>query len=404
MKKPFIVMVAAVAILLALALIINYVLLWRLFIASLLMILVAAVWTLFGSRGLRGSASLLPDHCQLGDDLEQDISISNRGPLPKMVEIAAAGDLPSRDGFTVIALDPGKDQMWRIRLSCDHRGRFHAGSSRLTVRDPFGLFAINRAVGQSQHVIVYPAIKPLPNFSPRLWSDTGYHTNRWLDTGASQDASRIREYTSGDSLNRIDWRATAHVGSLMVKVFDPYRSNRTVRSVWVALDLQAACQAGSGMESTEEYGCTIAASIIDKFHGLGLGVGLLLSMDKPRIFPPDRSEAHLRILMEALSLAKADGHSIFDTNLTQQSRYLSTDSILVAITPSVSTGLEIALRQVAARGLTTTAVLLDGASFGGPVSSFSLARRLTAGGVRAYTIHRGDDLSDVLNSHDAMAN
>jgi uncharacterized protein (DUF58 family) len=251
---------------------------------------------------------------------------------------------------------------------------------------------------------VYPATVPLPYFSPLLKSNSGIHANRWLDTGASQDASRIREYTSGDSLNRIHWRATAHNGNLMVKVFDPYRSSRAVRSLWVAVDLQANCQAGSGRESTEEYGVTIAASIIDKFHGAGLATGLILSLDKPIVFPPQNGDTHLRMLMEALATVRANGRASFEQAINQHVRYLGPDSVVVAVTSSDAPGVDTVLRQVAGRGLTTAAVMLDASSFGGTHHPGGIAHRLAAGGVQVHIVRQGDNLGRVLDSRASSIN
>jgi uncharacterized protein (DUF58 family) len=404
MKKSLIAMLAATAILLALALSIDFVLLWRLFLASLLVLLAGMAWTFIGWRSVSGHASPLPDHCHAGDALEQAIALHNHWILPRMLEIKTAGDLPGNDAMTAMALAPGKEQSLDWRLRCGRRGSYHAGAFRVSIRDPFNLIVRGQVIGLSRHLTVYPAIVPLPHFSPFLASDAGYHANRWLDTGASQDASRVREYVAGDSLNRINWRATAHTGNLMVKVFDPYRSNRSARSVWVALDLQQACQAGQGLESTEEYGITLAASILDKFHGAGLGVGLVLSQDKPLVIPPENGDAQIRTIMEALALARTGGEVGFEQTIHQQARYFSPDTVLVAITPSTSPGLDSVLRQVAGRGVASVAVLLDSGSFGGKGNPAAMAHRLTAGGVQVHTVCRGDDLYRALDSRLAAVN
>jgi uncharacterized protein (DUF58 family) len=156
MKKTFIAMLAVTVLLLALALTINYVLLWRLFLASSLILLAGAAWTFIGSRGVHGSVTSLPDHCQAGDALEQVVTLQNRGPLLKLLEVAPTGDLPGPDGIMVMALDPGSEERLQSRLTCERRGIFRAFHDEAGHR---GITAHHRVSGHGPPALFFPAVK-----------------------------------------------------------------------------------------------------------------------------------------------------------------------------------------------------------------------------------------------------
>jgi uncharacterized protein (DUF58 family) len=87
--------------------------------------------------------------------------------------------------------------------------------------DLFGLSEGIAHEGIKDFITVFPKIIPLaqirlPSRSP---SGTLHHREPIFE-----DPSRIlgkREYISGDSLRRVDWKASAISGQLIVKLFEP---------------------------------------------------------------------------------------------------------------------------------------------------------------------------------------
>jgi uncharacterized protein (DUF58 family) len=125
------------------------------------------------------------------------------------------------------------------------------------------------------------------------------------DAGGSrlfEDPSRImglRDYVPGDSLRRIDWKATARLGKMQSRVFDPSSS----RNLLICLNTQTTIPMWSGVVAELlERSITVAASIARDAYDERYSVGLLATSSLPdsdrsmRIPPGRRAEQFIRIL------------------------------------------------------------------------------------------------------------
>jgi len=262
------------------------------------------------------------------------------------------------------------------------------------VADPFGLFPTRREVGETQSLLVYPATVELPFFWLASYGESTSGRNRWLTTEPSAAVSWVREYAPGDSLNRIHWRSTAHVGKLIVKDFALDLS----QNIWVVTDMSKASPASGDTDAIEEYGVTIAASIVKKFVDNGRRVGFIAQGDDFRLFPPGVGHQHLWRIMEALALVKAVGEVPINQLIDREREHFGGNAIVVVITSSVSDELAASLLHTNSRGAAVVAILLDAASFGGTANPESTARYLTSNGIPVYVVRRGDNLATALDS------
>src|SRR5262249_8469532 len=73
---------------------------------------------------------------------------------------------------------------------------------------------------------------------------------------SSAQASGVRDYAPGDPVNRVHWRSTARLGRLIVKEVE----HEPTADLWLALDLDAEPQRGTGPAPTEEAAVTAPAS------------------------------------------------------------------------------------------------------------------------------------------------
>ena len=222
--------------------------------------------------------------------------------------------------------------------------------------------------------------------------------SRWLASEVGPNAARVREYTSGDTLNHIHWRSTAHTGKIMVKEFEADRFNYAANNIWIVLDAHQASQAGDGGNSTEEYGVAIAASLIRKSIDSGKQAGLIAVGDQPYLFLPQTEEPHLRSMLEVLALMKAAGEVPIEQLVWREIERFGSNSVVIVVTPSASERLVAPLRQVKSRGAPVIVVSLDTASFGGTVSAAGAISQLVSSGIPVYVVRRGEELARVLDS------
>ncbi len=397
--KSLIILFAVPLVLLTLAVVGGSSLLLRLFLLSVLVLLISYLWTRLGIRGIGVQIRKTPDHIQVGECFDEEITVFNSSKIPKLLlRLEENTDLPGHHNLSVVNLSPGSSHCWQNEVYCRRRGQYNLGSVTATITDPFGLFSRHRSLGETHRILIYPATMELPFFESLSLNDFGYSSGHRSISQISPNASSVREYTPGDSLNHIHWHSTAHTGDLMVKVFDADRSRNSSESVWIIIDMCQASHLGEGEETTEEYSITIAASLIKKYIDNGMRVGLAAAGDQPYLLPPERGEQHLWRMLETLALMKASGKVTIDQLISDEIEHFKGDSTTIIITPSDTEQVMAAIRQLKNRGNLTVAVLLDSASFGGTLSSIHTARSLTLTGTQVYIVRKGDELARALDS------
>lgn len=386
------------AILLTVALLAGSALVLRIFFLSVLVLLVSYLWTVVGTRGVGAAAETPPEHCQVGERFRHSITISNNSRIPKpWLKVTQTGDLPGRRESTLITLPPWSSQAWESTVQCQRRGLYHLGEVTMTATDPFGLFSRESIVGQRHDILVYPATVDLPLFKASSFNDFGFGSGYQSIGSISPNASSVREFSSGDSLNHIHWPSAAHTGRLMVKVFDADRSYNSSKTIWIVLDMHAPPHRGVGEQATEEYAVTIAASLARKHMDGGMRVGLAMAGDETVVIPPERGDDHLWRILEVLALVKATGETPVGQLIADRIEYLRGNSVVIVVTPSVTGGLVDALRQLRNRVDSVVTVLIDPESFGGEVGVTTAARNLSTTGVQVYVVRQGDELARALD-------
>jgi uncharacterized protein (DUF58 family) len=394
-----ILIIAVPLVLLALALIGDSSLLLRLFFLSVLVPLISYLWVLLSIRGISVQSEEPPEHCQVGEQFQQEITISNNSRIPRLwLKVEDNTDMPGEHNATFLNLSPRSSYHWQNEVQCQRRGYYTVGTVIVTTTDPFGFFSKQRILGEPRHILVYPATYDLPLFKLSSFSDFGYGSTHQSVSLISPNASSVREFATGDSLQHIHWRSTAHTGRFMVKVFDVDRSYGTSKTIWVAVDMEEAPHFGEGEESTEEYSVTLAASLIRKHLQSGMRVGMISSGDQTYLFPPDRGEEHFGNMLVALALMKATGKLPVSQLILEQIQYFKDDSVVVIVTPSASMQLVDDVRFLRNRVESVVAILLDAASFGGDEHLTNTVRELSATGVQLYIVRQGDELAKALDN------
>ena len=384
---------------LVLALASSFILLWRLFFLSVLVLLFGYLWTRLGIRGITAHIEKPAERCQVGKWLDEEITLFNRSRLPKLfVRVQENSNLPGHHNMAVLNLAARSSQSWRTRVTCQRRGRYRLGELTVTVSDPFGLFSRRRHLGEPQSILVYPATLELPLFQPLFRSEPGYGPSRWLVSETSTDAARVREYTHSDSFNRIHWHSTAHTGKLMVKVFDPDRTTYASKDIWIILDMYQAAHPGGDESAMEECAVTIAASLLKKYIDSDKQVGLITSGDQPYLSPPQAGNQHLWQILEALAMVRTSGEVPLDQLIQREAEHFVTNPVIIVITPSTNEAAMASLRRLRNRGALVIAILLDPASFGEPGSAANTANSLITGGLQVYVVRQGEELARALDS------
>jgi uncharacterized protein (DUF58 family) len=391
--------IAVLIISLALALAGGFGLLWRFFIFLTAVFALSYLWARLNVRNIEGDAGEISGHYRVGEVFKEQFTVSNQGAFPtSVIEITEETDLPDYNNTITTILSPGCSHTWETLVRCTRRGRYSLGSLTVRVTDPLGIFSIDRQIGGNQRIIVYPEIRELPFFQAVPRPELAASPRRWLTGEISPNASRVREYASGDSLRYIHWHSTAHTGELMVKEFDPDRSSIHCRNVWIFPDMHRSAHIGEGTETIEEYSVVIAASLTKKYIDAEKEVGMVTSGDRSHLFLPGTGKRHLQKILNTLAEVKATGNVSMDRLLSVESGRIEAGSIIVVITSSDNPGIIVPLRRAVNRGAIVMVILMDSLSFGGKANAAGVARGLISSGITVYTIRRGMDIARALDS------
>lgn len=104
-----------------------------------------------------------------------------------------------------------------VEIQFPKRGAYRRNSFAFSTSFPFGFLSKSALVELLREVIVYPCIDPQPGFENLVAGIAGEMETNYR--GMGRDFYRIRPYEALESARHVDWKASAHSGSLMVREF-----------------------------------------------------------------------------------------------------------------------------------------------------------------------------------------
>ncbi len=242
----------------------------------------------------------------------------------------------------VTTLGPYDRQRFTYILHADRRGYYTIGPVHFRSGDVIGLTDEFDTEGLTDHLIVYPKIISftqvrLPSRSP---SGTLRHTQPIFE-----DPSRVRgkrDYVAGDSLRRVDWKATAALGRLQVKQFEPSIALETV----IFLNLNADEYAPRTRIDAAELAIVIAASLANWIIGQRQAAGLTVNgadpigvENRPQMLPPRKGRAHLTRMLEVLARIRSIPTAPAAQLLQRTSPHLTWGTTVIFITGAMDDAL-----------------------------------------------------------------
>ncbi len=363
--------------------------------ALILLLGVAYFLAFFGIRALYFDRQTRALRAEVGSYFDEKIILENGSWIPKLwVEIEDRGQHPEHTASSVVSLGPYGRMVRPVHTLCRQRGVFQLGPVFVQSGDPFGLFRRQQQLSGTSTLIIYPVARDLVRFG-RLPGDLQGGSLRGERVQfTTPNVASVREYLPGDTFNRIHWPTTARHAKLMVKEFelDPFSD------VWLILDLDEASMVGRGPESTEEYAVTVAASLAKHFLRENRAVGLV---SQGQVLTADRGSRQLLRTLELLAFVRPRHQPrLHELLLGEQQRFGRTDC-LVVITSTTDDAWARYTRIFSARGVHTSAVLVEAGTFGQAPSTVQLVGSLAAANVPTYLVKQGQPIEQALAAPNA---
>lgn len=299
-----------------------------------------------------------------GETIPVTIEIKNSSRLP-VVWLHAQESLPL--GFShqkvlqkVITLGSKSQDQLEYRLTPQKRGYYALGPLQLSAGDLLGLVQEKVIQSESDYLTVYPKVIPLNSI--QLPSHSPLGELRFKEP-IFEDPSRSigkRDYRVGDSLRRVDWKSTAAVGKLQVKLFEPSIALETL----IFLNLNAEEYHYKFRFSASELAIVVAASLANWIIQRKQMVGLVvngqdpLAVDhRPQTINPRKGRGHMMRLLETLARVQLASVQPIERVLSQHCVGLSWGTTIILVTGSAEESLFNEFFQLRRNGLNIVLVL-----------------------------------------------
>ncbi|AEG94330.1 conserved hypothetical protein [Ramlibacter tataouinensis TTB310] len=272
----------------------------------------------------------------LGVPTDVVLHLDNDGP--RAVQVAVFDEPDARLAFEglpqAVRVPPGSRAVIRYRVTALQRGPVRFGATQLRSRSAGGAFELLHAAGAGQLLRVYPNFAAVAGYAwlagDRRLAQMGIKA--YAQRGLGTDFRQLAEYSPGEPVRHIDWKATLRQGKPIVRQFQDERDQR----VLFLLDCGRRMRASDGAVS--HFDQALDALMLLAYVALREGdeFGALTFGNRPgeqRDFAPRKGVASLNALMNRLyDLEPAAVHSDYVQAAGDLMRHFPRRALVVVLT------------------------------------------------------------------------
>jgi uncharacterized protein (DUF58 family) len=254
-----------------------------------------------------GARRELPHRLSVGAANRIQLHLHNRSA--RGVQVRLRDDLPDELEAVPDPLElflEGKSRaVASYRVTPHRRGRFELGDLTLRVLGPLGLVWHERRVADPAKVAVYPDLRGASRLllSGAALDLVNLGLRELRRDGRGTEFARLRDYTQGDSVREVAWKATARRGRPVTRVMESERS----QSVLICVDAGRAMAAK--VDGLSKLDHAVNAALFLAFVAVKNGdrVGLAVYSDEVKAYlQPDAGRKQYRRIVDTLYGAKPE--------------------------------------------------------------------------------------------------
>lgn len=206
----------------------------KLFLMSILALLIVDLFLLFNNKGISASR-INPERLSNGDENEIKIFVKNNCSFSLHIEII--DEIPTqfqiRDFSIKAKLLPGDAKYFWYNLHPVMRGEYLFGKLNIYISGIIGFFSRRYIFDSNVIVPVYPSYLQMKKYELLAISNrlTEYGVKKIRSVGRNAEFDQIRKYNTDDDYRTINWKATAHKAELMVNQFQEEKSQHVYNIV-----------------------------------------------------------------------------------------------------------------------------------------------------------------------------
>ena len=302
---------------------------------------------------LEGERALVRSRRREGEIIDMEVKLTATRRLNTFVlEEHVPEVLGQNARIPVASLEPGESVDHAYRLTCWRRGVYQLGPLVARWGDPFGFTEREAVLCEPFEFLVHPSTELVQDRAfTRLWEDPPVRPPMSKPWPSGMEFYGMREYTPGDDVRRVVWRAYARTQQLLVREAEQGITDQ----INIILDGHRENHSQGLFSESFEMGVRAAASA--SLYHLKEGFSVNLEGCSKRLIGPVRGpQAGLRVLDE---LARADLEDVplieaINRVVFQRGR----DAHVVVITPLLEKEAASALELLVERGWSVLVVAL----------------------------------------------
>lgn len=325
---------------------------------------------------LQISFSLGEERVIEGEEVEASIVVVSETPidrlelflaLPRGVEVAEGADA------VAFRLAAGEERELDLPLRCSRWGLYDVGALEVRCRGFLRLVVWEQTISETHRLKAYPRTERLNQIVPP-WETQAFTGSEVARTkGDGIEYADIRDFSPGDRLRSINWRASARRGGpLVVNDRHPERNTDVVLFVDSFADVRRGDR--STLDDAVRAAASLAARYLERRDRVGLvSFGGVLRWLQPAQGPAQR----FRLVESLLETGVEPTYTWRDVNIIP-ARILPPKALVLAITPLVDPRFVTTVADLRARGYDVSVVEVDPEPLvePGPTELDRLAHRL----------------------------
>ena len=204
-----------------------------------------------------------------------------------------------------LRLRPGEERELSYQITPPERGSDYFRGTYLRLACPLGLVVRQVKLNTEQPVRVYPNVLALREFDllkqKGQLRELGIRKSRMRGLGT--DFESLREYSEGDDYRKVDWKASARRGKLIVRQFEQERNQPVILCIDIGRRMLSEVNGVTKLDHVLDalLMLTHAAAVAGDF------VGLLVYSDRvKRYIPPRKGRNQVGMIIEAIHDLVAD--------------------------------------------------------------------------------------------------
>jgi uncharacterized protein (DUF58 family) len=280
------------------------------------------------------------DRLSNGDENPVQLYISNR--MPFLLRVGVIDEIPYhfqvRNFYYQIWLHSRQEKVLTYRIRPTTRGQYDFGVVNLFLQTVLGLLERRLRVPAAEKVAVYPSYVQLRKYELLATSNrlTEVGIKRMRGIGQSMEFDRIRQYSLGDELRTINWKATARRTEVMVNQYQEERSQNVYSIIDMGRNMKMPFEGLTLLDYAINSALVLSSIALHKQDKAGL---LTFSHINGGFLPAGKKILQMTTIQEMLYAQRTDYlESDFDLLYTRVRESVRQRSLLMVYTNFESVG------------------------------------------------------------------